>query len=135
MTALHSACYFRQPTIVQLLLQHGAAVDLSDESGYTPLHHAARAGHLDIALLLLDTSRASIDVRMRDGWTPLAKACWHCRASVVAALLERGPRTDIPNNEGETPLALAKIKQDQTIIVMLEEHEKKRNGWELVQAA
>ncbi|KAG2384042.1 uncharacterized protein HKW66_Vig0151950 [Vigna angularis] len=38
---------------VNVLLEHGAEVDIVDDVGYTPLHCAAKAGHLQLALFLI----------------------------------------------------------------------------------
>lgn len=39
---------------MQQLLQSGASANAATTSGYTPLHLAAREGHQDVAVMLLD---------------------------------------------------------------------------------
>ena len=45
-------------------LQYGAAVNEVTEEGYTPLHVAAKEGHVEICEILLD-SDASVDVKSK----------------------------------------------------------------------
>lgn len=42
---------------IQLALIH---YNMPGDSGYTPLHYAARAGHLDAVCLLLDAGKSSV---------------------------------------------------------------------------
>jgi ankyrin repeat protein len=42
----------RHTEIVQLLVQHGANVNLADASGVTPLTHARQRGYAEITMIL-----------------------------------------------------------------------------------
>jgi ankyrin repeat protein len=48
----------------RLLLDWGAKVDPVDQWKYTPLHHAARKGHLSVVKLLVERGA---DVRVKNG--------------------------------------------------------------------
>lgn len=72
-TPLHSACAVSNYAIVELLLQHGAQVNLSQQSGVTPLHTAAHLGQSRLAELLIK-SGANINATLDDGRTPFALA-------------------------------------------------------------
>jgi hemoglobin len=78
------------PRIVRALVQAGADVNAcGGVTRATPLHMAARRGHVDIARALLDCG-ASIEARDSKGATPLQRAI-NCRKDAVAQLLrERG---------------------------------------------
>ena len=56
--------------VSELLLDHGADPNISDENGATPLHRAASKGNLEIVKLLLQFN-CRIDAMDRQGNTPL----------------------------------------------------------------
>lgn len=51
-TCLRDATAANRPTVAQALLNYGAML-LSDDQGYTPLHHAARSGYIEMLETLL----------------------------------------------------------------------------------
>jgi len=84
---LHSAVAHRHVGIAEVLLTHGANVNIAQQDGFTPLHEAAQNGQEEMAALLL-AHGANVDATKDDGQTPLAIA----RAEghdVVADLLRR----------------------------------------------
>ena len=44
-SALHKACMYDQPRVVELLLERGASIDVRDVGGRTPLMLVAANGH------------------------------------------------------------------------------------------
>ena len=76
--------------VVRALVRAGADVNLCcGVTRATALHAAARRGHVEIALALLD-SGAAVNARDRKGDTPLQRAI-NCRKNAVSQLLlERG---------------------------------------------
>jgi hemoglobin len=80
------------PEVVEALVRAGADVNASaGVTGATPLHMAARRGHLEIARRLLDFG-AALDARDRKGDTPLQRAI-NCRKEAVAKLLRERAAT------------------------------------------
>jgi hemoglobin len=80
------------PEVVRILAGAGANVNACDGvTRATPLHMAARRGHLEIARTLLACG-ASIHARDRKGDTPLRRAR-NCRKNEVAELLLRSGAT------------------------------------------
>lgn len=71
-TVLHMAA--RQgnsyPEVCQILIEHGAKVDVCDYSGAQPLHWAARSNCVQVCELLLQ-SGADIEALNATGWSPL----------------------------------------------------------------
>lgn len=81
-----------------------------DKGGFSPLHWAARSGHLEIAVLLLDPKRkASINYQNKLLDTPLHLAAWGGHVAVVSLLLQHHANTTIKNKDGQTALQLAKV--------------------------
>jgi truncated hemoglobin YjbI len=80
------------PEVVRMLVRAGADVNAcGGVTRATPLHMAARRGHVETARALLD-SGAAVEARDRKGDTPLQRAI-NCRKNEVAQLLrERGAR-------------------------------------------
>jgi hemoglobin len=76
------------PEIAQILVAAGAEVNhRGGSTRATPLHMAARRGHVEIARALVDLG-ASLDLRDTKGCTPLERAI-NCRKSKVAELLRQ----------------------------------------------
>ncbi|CAI9113739.1 OLC1v1014405C1 [Oldenlandia corymbosa var. corymbosa] len=67
---LHLACQTADVGMVELLLQHGANINVSDSRGRTPLHHAIIRGRTAIAKLLLNRG-ADLQAADKEGKTPL----------------------------------------------------------------
>jgi ankyrin repeat protein len=110
-TALMFACSGGGHTpVVRLLLERGADPTIADEWGWTSLMAAAREGHLEVVRLLLGHPivKASINDRNEDGDTALWLACYEGRGGIVRALLQSGADPTIANNDGTTPMAIAK---------------------------
>eukprot|EP00698_Gefionella_okellyi_P008257 TRINITY_DN2039_c0_g2_i1.p1 TRINITY_DN2039_c0_g2~~TRINITY_DN2039_c0_g2_i1.p1 ORF type:complete len:930 (-),score=156.26 TRINITY_DN2039_c0_g2_i1:465-3254(-) len=74
MRPLHVACECGDITAVDLLLQNGAHMELSNAAGRTPLAVAARAGRADICALLLQFG-ANVNARDNQRLTVLMLVC------------------------------------------------------------
>ena len=71
---------------------------------------ASRFGYARIVQLLLKDAGGLdlIDARKADGSTAVYGSCYASDYSVIKLLLDAGADPRIPNNDGETPLELAK---------------------------
>lgn len=71
---LHSAVAHRRPEAAlksaEVLLARGAEVNVAQPGGWTPLHHAAASGHVELVKLLL-RSGADTQAKSDDGRTPV----------------------------------------------------------------
>mmetsp|Transcript_27966 Transcript_27966/g.43455 ORF Transcript_27966/g.43455 Transcript_27966/m.43455 type:complete len:299 (-) Transcript_27966:131-1027(-) len=110
-TPLHIAARKAPLFVIDFLLIHApAAVRISDNEGFLPLHYAAQENeHADVALTLFGHYRAAVSITNNDGHLPL-----HCAAAcnevldVVAALLDKYPAAAfVGDNEERKPLHLA----------------------------
>lgn len=76
---------------VRDILRKGVDINSKDNDyGETALHLASRYGHVGIVDILLE-SKADIQIRDRDEWTPLISACTSRSAEVVRSLLRYIP--------------------------------------------
>jgi len=110
--------------LLSLLLENGGDVNKPDGNGNLPMYYAGMANSTDIARLLLEKGA---DINARDpssGATALHLAVSYGRNTVVEYLAENGARLDVRNNEGQTPLMLARDRQAITLIDILAAAEK-----------
>ncbi|QRM56984.1 ankyrin repeat domain-containing protein [Sinorhizobium sp. BG8] len=90
LTALHAAAYGGNLEVVELLVSKGAAVnDTANFYHMSPLHAAAEEGHADVVAFLL-TNKAEVDVKERNGYTPLTQAGWRSHWEAAELLLKAG---------------------------------------------
>ena len=107
-SAIHLATFFGHCGVLRELIQHGANVNVTDSSGYTPLHFAAQANQPEAMEILLDKGKANPVIRNQvTGWIPLHEAAWKGYLDCVDVLLRwkspKRPRTP----KDETPMDLA----------------------------
>ena len=105
-TALYSASAEGDLEVVQILISHGADVNLVAKSGESPLHFASEMGHLEIVTCLLDNG-ANIEQQTVGGVTPLYMASAKNRRAIVKVLISRGANVHTADDEGSTPLMIA----------------------------
>jgi len=104
---------------VELLVNKGADVTLTDEEGYTPLHYA----QLPESVKILVDKGADVNARAKNGNTPL-----HMVPVVDTAqiLISHGADVNAKNNDGETPLDLAIRDGYKELVELLSKHGAKK---------
>jgi hypothetical protein len=129
-TPLHSAAYFGDLQMVQVLLEYKANVNARNASGETPLHFLSNNPNPGLNLQLQDVSRillkhgADVNARRNDHFTPLHAAVLQGRVEVVRVLLEHGASVYVVDEEGRTPFQVASWEGPRysDIIKLLSEH-------------
>ena len=87
-------------------------------TGYTPLHYAARNGHVECVSFLLGEG-APVLARTAGGATPLMRAAFGGHAAVCGLLLRAGSEADAADADGETPLHKAASQQRLDCVTLL----------------
>lgn len=95
--------------VIHTLLKHHADVRLSDSTGLAPLHHAAKNGHKDVALIFLtheDSRGKKENVNVRDSslYTSLHYAASEGHIEVMELLLAHGADIQARTETKWTPL-------------------------------
>jgi ankyrin repeat protein len=114
------------PSIVQLLIDHGADVNINDNGQkWTPLHFAARDQNEPLVRILLNAA-AAVDPVDVFGNTPLWRSVMNSTSSLsaMAELLKHGADPDKKNNHGSSPMDVAR-DTGRTDIVALFERDRK----------
>lgn len=120
-TPLEAAAAAGEALIVELLLAHKAKTERtgSSSASMSPIHLAARNGHLEVLRLLL-VKGANPDLMTKDGNTALHLAVSERRRDCARLLLASGAKPDIRNQrDGETPLHVAAGVGDEQMVMLL----------------
>uniref|UniRef100_A0A668ATC1 Fibronectin type III and ankyrin repeat domains 1 n=1 Tax=Myripristis murdjan TaxID=586833 RepID=A0A668ATC1_9TELE len=108
-TALHWAVDGSHLPVIQHMIEDNCQVEVKDSvSGWTPLMRvSAVTGNANVASILLGAG-ADINVRDRDGKTPLMIAVLNNHEDLVKLLLENGADRHVKNEFGFTAKEMAK---------------------------
>ncbi len=102
--------------IFDLLISHGAKIDLRDSSGMNALMHAAQNGETEVVRLLL-AQGADVNLRTNDGRTALMDAVGSSDIECVRALLNAGAEVDAKDSEGETAMSLCEDEDIRQLLI------------------
>ncbi len=122
-TALHHASIMGNFENGKMLVMAGASIDIPDNDGNTPLHLAAYHNRIEIVEFLiavqLQVNPKSLNTKGENGCTALHCASEQGNLEIVKMLVKAGASSDIPDNEGNTSLHLAAIKNKNSIVEFL----------------
>ncbi len=121
------ACKNNMPKVVDALLANTRTQANKRFNGLTPLHIACEQDHIWVVENLLKSENVDPNAVMRDKSTALHIACKKGYARCVAELLtHKDILTNLKDNNGVTPLQLAEISEERSIIGHLSRHAEKK---------
>ena len=107
-----------RPKVMQVILEFGPLLELTDPQGNTALIVAAKRGHKAMVELLL-SRKVRIDTQNRTGSTALIEAATAGHETVVQVLLQAGADFALTDYAGHTALSSARAYGHQDIQAIL----------------
>lgn len=101
--------------IACMLIEAGADVNKLDHDHFTPLMFAAYHNHTSVALVLLE-SNCAINKTDKQGWTSLHWGIDRDHPEIVQLLIDKGARTDILSNRGDSAASRVKSVRVKDIV-------------------
>ncbi|KAK3828138.1 MAG: ankyrin repeat-containing domain protein [Benniella sp.] len=89
------------------LLKSGCPVTQRDLHGCTPLHLAARRGHMEMVMVLVQLG-GDVNSRGERQWTPLHESISQNHSQISSLLVACGADLKAKNDAGETPEELGR---------------------------
>jgi Ankyrin repeats (many copies)/Ankyrin repeats (3 copies) len=123
-TPLHSAAFYGDLEMVQVLLEYGVDVNAQNVYRNTPLAYASLDGDRNDARVARLLIAHGADPNSGDLWgsTLLHRASRFGRIEIVRLLIEHGANVEAKDIWGETPLDVASGEHREEIIKLLSEH-------------
>ncbi len=118
-TALHLAIKEHDLGLIDTIIKAGADVNAQTKFQNTPLHAAIEAERLDVITLLLKVPEIKLDLQNVNGNTPLHRVVQKNYKKGVEALLAKGAKINIGDDEDNTPLHFAAHLGYEEIVPML----------------
>ncbi|WP_265034096.1 ankyrin repeat domain-containing protein [Wolbachia endosymbiont (group B) of Phalera bucephala] len=94
------------------------ALTSCNNDNWALLHYAVHYSNFDMVSFLVDKG-ANIEIRSKEGQTPLHLAVEEAKQNIINLLLDRGADIEAKNNDGRTPLYLAAYNNDSGVIELL----------------
>lgn len=123
LTALHIACQSSNEIVYYLIESCHANVDAQDQQGWTALHYATCASHVDMARSLIEIGLANVDAMTHDNrWTALHHASSSGDEEMVRALIDARCTVEATDKEGWTALYHASSSGHFPVVQLLVQH-------------
>ena len=106
---------------VKKFLDEGVPVDLTDEEGWSLLHHAAALGQVEVINLLCKKG-CRVDLIDNKGRTPLHYAATNGDIETIRLLIAMGSNVNSVDNKGNTPLKWSVMFEQNAAIEELTKH-------------
>ncbi|XP_040342676.1 fibronectin type 3 and ankyrin repeat domains protein 1 isoform X1 [Herpailurus yagouaroundi] len=131
-TALHWAADGGHCNVIEWMIKDGCEVDAADTgSGWTPLMRvSAVSGNQRVASLLIEAG-ADVNMKDKDGKTPLMVAVLNNHEELVQLLLDKGADASVKNEFGKGVLEMARVFDRQVgmllnVVSLLEKRQRKQ---------
>ncbi|XP_048361691.1 fibronectin type 3 and ankyrin repeat domains protein 1 isoform X1 [Sphaerodactylus townsendi] len=120
-TAMHWAADGGHFDVVQWMIEDGCKVDVKDTGlEWTPLMRVcAISGKSDVATLLIEAG-ADVNLKDKDGKTPLMVAVLNNHEEVVQTLLEKGADISVKTEFGKGVMEMARSLNRMSLIALIE---------------
>ena len=106
--------------VAELLISKGAAVNVNEDTGHTPLMTAVQHGH-DLMVELLITKGANVNCKdPLTGWTPLMLAALNGHTTAAQILIKNGANCNEVNILDKTAFEIAKKRKRKDVENVLE---------------
>lgn len=120
-TPLHKAAWSGCTKAVEALIEeHNAVVDAEAMFGFSPAHEAARKGHIEV-LRILGQASADLSAQDKAGNSPAHWLVWNRHKEGIQVLKLFEASLNIINDYGDSPFSIAFNRQDEEMILVLEE--------------
>ncbi|MBA2654651.1 MAG: ankyrin repeat domain-containing protein [Gammaproteobacteria bacterium] len=117
---IHIAASKGYTEMVKLLTAFGADINRRSAEGKAPLHYAVECGFLDLVDMITSLRSADINIKSStsscDGMTPLLMASWLRKQAIFDLLIKKGANPSLITSNGQTPLTIAALGNDKTIV-------------------
>ncbi|XP_054839766.1 fibronectin type 3 and ankyrin repeat domains protein 1 [Eublepharis macularius] len=120
-TAMHWAADGGHYDVVQWMIEDGCKVDVKDTGlEWTPLMRiCAISGKSDVAALLIEAG-TNVNMKDKDGKTPLMVAALNNHEALVQLLLENGADISVKNEYGKGVLEMARSLNRMNVVSLIE---------------
>lgn len=110
--------------ILKKILEYGARVDIFDSDGYSILHYPIKYNYIEIIDILINHNKTAIGISLLNlpdnmANVPIFYAIKYKNRYALQELLSNGADANYKNNKHITPLQLAVLKKDITMVKML----------------
>jgi ankyrin repeat protein len=113
-------------SMLQLLLDYKANIQVVDNEHNTALHHAAKAGKTEMVKKLIQINRNWVSAGNKENKTPLHIAAENNDSTTVPVLLEAGADARLKSKHGKKPVEYV-LEDYPELIELLIEAEKKQD--------